>query len=65
MFPRHYADHASYHGTFIIAKMSIICPTASGFPHLPGIWMDDQVLAWKAVMSALHAKGSHIYLQIG
>ncbi|OPB39312.1 NADH:flavin oxidoreductase/NADH oxidase family protein [Trichoderma guizhouense] len=45
--------------------MTMISPRASGYPHSPGIWTNEQVAAWKAVTAAVHAQGSRIYLQIG
>ncbi|KAJ6938007.1 12-oxophytodienoate reductase 3-like isoform X4 [Populus alba x Populus x berolinensis] len=34
------------------------------FPHVPGIYSDAQVEAWKKVVNAVHAKGSIIFCQL-
>jgi hypothetical protein len=36
----------------------------SRFPHVPGIYSDAQVEAWKKVVNAVHAKGSIIFCQL-
>jgi 2,4-dienoyl-CoA reductase-like NADH-dependent reductase (Old Yellow Enzyme family) len=41
-------------------------PSADGQGYLttPGIYTDADVAGWKAVTSAVHAKGGHIYIQL-
>ncbi|XP_010468537.1 PREDICTED: 12-oxophytodienoate reductase 3-like, partial [Camelina sativa] len=34
------------------------------FPHVPGIYSDEQVEAWKQVVEAVHAKGGFIFCQL-
>jgi 2,4-dienoyl-CoA reductase-like NADH-dependent reductase (Old Yellow Enzyme family) len=34
------------------------------FPHVPGIYSDAQVEAWKKVVNAVHAEGSIIFCQL-
>lgn len=34
------------------------------FPHVPGIYSEEQVEAWKRVVDAVHAKGSVIFCQL-
>jgi N-ethylmaleimide reductase len=43
-----------------------VYPSASGkgYVSTPGIETDAQVAAWKKVTDAVHAKGSHIFMQI-
>ncbi|KAK4079935.1 hypothetical protein Trihar35433_1040 [Trichoderma harzianum] len=65
MVPTYFAERASYPGSLVITEMTMISPRASGYPHSPGIWTNEQVAAWKAVTAAVHAQGSRIYLQIG
>ncbi|EHK16730.1 uncharacterized protein TRIVIDRAFT_40350 [Trichoderma virens Gv29-8] len=65
MVPTYFAERASYPGSLVISEMTIVSPRASGYPHSPGIWTNEQVAAWKAVTAAVHAQGSRIYLQIG
>ncbi|KAI0000408.1 NADH:flavin oxidoreductase/NADH oxidase [Russula vinacea] len=52
-------------GTLLISEATFIAPKASGSSfHVPGIWSDEQVVAWKKVTDAVHAEGSYMYLQI-
>ncbi|KAL6226773.1 hypothetical protein ACLB2K_000734 [Fragaria x ananassa] len=37
---------------------------SAGFPHVPGIYTDEQVEAWKNVVDAVHAKGAIIFCQL-
>ena len=48
----------------IIAEASPISPTAQGYLDTPGIWSAEQVAAWQAVTSAVHAEGGKIVLQL-
>lgn len=34
------------------------------FPHVPGIYSEEQVKAWRNVVDAVHAKGSIIFCQL-
>ena len=44
-----YEQRASVPGTLLITEGVFICPQASGQPHVPGIWNDAQIAAWKKV----------------
>lgn len=60
----YYAERASVPGTFLIAEATAVSPRAAGYPNLPGIWSKDQIASWKRVTAAVHAKRSHIFLQL-
>ncbi|KAF7322069.1 FMN-linked oxidoreductase [Mycena kentingensis (nom. inval.)] len=60
----YYSQRASVPGTLIISEATLIAAKASGFPHLPGIYSAEQIAAWKEVVNSVHAKGSHIFLQL-
>jgi NADPH2 dehydrogenase len=60
----YYEQRASVPGTLLITEATFISPQAGGYAHVPGIWSDDQVRAWKEVTDAVHAKGSFIFLQL-
>nr|AEO13840.1 12-oxophytodienoate reductase 3 [Gladiolus hybrid cultivar] len=51
-------------GGFLITEGTTISPTAGGFPHIPGIYTQEQIDAWKKVVDAVHAKGSIIFCQL-
>ncbi|CAM3519691.1 alkene reductase [Halomonas sp. FME1] len=48
----------------IISEATNISPTARGYVYTPGIWTDAQEAGWKGVVSAVHAKGGRIALQL-
>ncbi|EIW76974.1 NADH:flavin oxidoreductase/NADH oxidase [Coniophora puteana RWD-64-598 SS2] len=60
----YYSQRASTPGTLLISEGTAIAPRAGGWPHLPGIWSDAHIAAWKEVTTAVHAKGSYIFCQI-
>ncbi|EKM53347.1 uncharacterized protein PHACADRAFT_147821 [Phanerochaete carnosa HHB-10118-sp] len=64
LMAEYYAQRASTPGTLIVSEATFIAPQASGFPHVPGIWSDEQVAGWKLVTDAVHTRGSYIYLQL-
>ncbi|MCL7024301.1 hypothetical protein MKW94_019855, partial [Papaver nudicaule] len=59
-----YYTQRATHGGFLISEGTAISPTAAGFPHVPGIYTDEQVEAWKKVVDAVHAKGCIIFCQL-
>ncbi|XP_038880749.1 12-oxophytodienoate reductase 3 isoform X2 [Benincasa hispida] len=59
-----YYTQRSTDGGFLISEGTSISATAAGFPHVPGIYTDEQVQAWKPVVDAVHAKGSIIFCQL-
>ncbi|KAL2501436.1 12-oxophytodienoate reductase 3 [Forsythia ovata] len=59
-----YYTQRSTNGGFLITEGTMISPTAAGFPHVPGIFNEEQVEAWKKVVNAVHAKGAIIFCQL-
>ncbi|XP_010412901.1 PREDICTED: 12-oxophytodienoate reductase 3 [Camelina sativa] len=51
-------------GGFLITEGTMVSPGSAGFPHVPGIYSDEQVEAWKQVVEAVHAKGGFIFCQL-
>ncbi|KAL1690864.1 hypothetical protein GGG16DRAFT_54908 [Schizophyllum commune] len=60
----YYAQRASTAGTLLVTEGTFIAQQAGGYPHVPGIWNDEQIAAWKEVTDAVHAKGSFIFSQL-
>ncbi|KAJ5748598.1 uncharacterized protein N7511_010294 [Penicillium nucicola] len=60
----YYEQRASVPGTLLITEATFISPRAGGYPNVPGIYNDAQIAAWKEITDAVHAKGSHIYVQL-
>ncbi|KAH9912479.1 uncharacterized protein BXZ73DRAFT_107428 [Epithele typhae] len=58
-----YEQRASVPGTLLVMEPATVHEKAGGQPNTPGIYNDAQVAAWRKIVDAVHAKGSHIYLQ--
>ena len=43
----YYAQRAQTPGTLLIAEGSVVAPKAGGFSHVPGLWSNEQLDAWK------------------
>jgi len=48
----------------IVTEGSQISPQGVGYPATPGIHSAEQVEGWKAVTTAVHKKGGHIFIQL-
>lgn len=59
-----YYEQRATHGGLIIAEATQISPQGQGYPRTPGIYSDEQVAGWKAVVDAVHKKGGLIFLQL-
>ncbi|CAI7577352.1 unnamed protein product [Penicillium discolor] len=64
MMVKYYAQRASVPGTLLIKEATFISSCVGGAPNVPGIYTSSQIAAWKEVTSAVHTKGSYIYLQL-
>jgi NADPH2 dehydrogenase len=60
----YYQQCASFPGCFVITEATVVSPWHGGYPNVPGIYNESQIAAWEKVTDAIHAKGSHIYLQL-
>ncbi|KAI0671112.1 NADH:flavin oxidoreductase/NADH oxidase [Trametes maxima] len=60
----YYSQRASTPGTLLIAEATFITAHAGLFAHVPGVYNNEQISAWKKVVDAVHEKGSHIFLQL-
>ncbi len=63
------ALNAEYYGQraeagLIITEGTSPSPNGVGYARIPGIWSAAQVEGWKPVTAAVHAKGSHILVQL-
>jgi N-ethylmaleimide reductase len=59
----YYAQRAQDAG-LIITEGTSPSPNGLGYPRIPGAFSEAQVAGWKKVTDAVHAKGSHIFLQL-
>jgi N-ethylmaleimide reductase len=62
LMAEYYAQRAS--AGLLIAEATMIMEGNSAFYAEPGIYSEAQVLGWKKVTDAVHAKGGKIFLQI-
>ncbi|KAK0229230.1 NADH:flavin oxidoreductase/NADH oxidase [Armillaria nabsnona] len=62
----YYEQRAHTPGTLLITEATLIAEKAGGYEHVPGIWNQDQIDAWKGkyISDAVHAKGSYIFCQL-
>ncbi|KAI1744568.1 FMN-linked oxidoreductase [Xylaria scruposa] len=65
MMKEYYSQRASVPGTFIISEGVLVSPAgAGGYAHVPGIWNQDQVAAWKTITDEIHRKGCFVFCQL-
>jgi N-ethylmaleimide reductase len=48
----------------IISEGCPVIPQGVGYPDVPGIWSDEQILGWRLVTEAVHKAGGLIFLQL-
>jgi len=58
----YYAQRAS--AGLIITEATGISQQGLGWPSAPGIWSDEQLAAWKPIVSAVHSAGGRIICQL-
>ncbi|KAH8702966.1 NADH flavin oxidoreductase/12-oxophytodienoate reductase [Phaeosphaeriaceae sp. PMI808] len=61
---KYYSQRAAVKGTLLVTEGTFISPRGGGYPNIPGIWNDEQVMAWKKVTDGVHARGSFIFCQL-
>ena len=59
----YYTQRASK-GGFIITEATAISPAARGWYGAPGFYSDEQVVAWRRIVDAVHAKSCHFFGQL-
>ena len=59
----YYAQRAS-EGGLIIGEATVASPNGNGYLGSPGLYSDDQIAGWRAIVDAVHAKGGRIFLQL-
>ncbi|KAJ8462623.1 hypothetical protein ONZ45_g17870 [Pleurotus djamor] len=60
----YYSQRATKPGTLIITEATTVAHEGGGVLHVPGIYNDEQIRAWKEIGQAVHAKGSFIFSQL-
>lgn len=59
----YYGERATASG-LLISEGVVIHPRGKGFPNTPGIWNDEQIEAWKPIVSAVKRKGGVFFAQL-
>ncbi|GLJ14958.1 hypothetical protein SUGI_0244100 [Cryptomeria japonica] len=59
-----YYSQRATNGGLIITEASAVAPEGFGFPNSPGIYTEEQIEAWRRVVSAVHKRGGIIFCQI-
>ncbi|VWX50218.1 alkene reductase [Novosphingobium sp. 9U] len=62
MMGEYYAQRADC--GLIVSEATAVDPLGMGWYRVPGIWTDEMVDAWRAVTSAVHARGGRMVLQL-
>ncbi|KAL9710806.1 hypothetical protein Ac2012v2_006344 [Leucoagaricus gongylophorus] len=60
----YYSQRGSTPGTFLITEATFITSKAGGYRHIPGIWNQEQLRAWRSIVEGVHAAKSYIYCQL-
>ncbi|KAL7912494.1 hypothetical protein GGI35DRAFT_491093 [Trichoderma velutinum] len=60
----YYAQRTAVPGSLAITEATFITQRAGGYASAPGIYTQEQIDAWKAVVDVVHEQGSYIYLQL-
>jgi N-ethylmaleimide reductase len=62
LMAEYYAQRAA--AGLIVAEATQVVPEGQGYQDTPGIHSAEQVVGWKRVTDAVHAKGGKIFLQL-
>ena len=62
LMAEYYAQRAT--AGLIITEATVISKQANGWQNTPGIYSDEQAVAWKQIVDAVHAQGTPIFLQL-
>ncbi len=62
MNAEYYAQRAT--AGLIVSEATNISQQGKGYAYTPGIYTEEQVAGWRAVTSAVHAKGGRIFCQL-
>ncbi|KAK4949493.1 hypothetical protein LTR10_012111 [Elasticomyces elasticus] len=64
MVKEYYAQRSNTPGTLIVSEATLIAKHHAGRLNVPGIWSEAQIVAWRGVTDAVHAKGCRIWCQL-
>jgi N-ethylmaleimide reductase len=61
---REYYQQRASDGGLIISEATNISLTSRGWLGAPGLYSDEQVAGWRKIVTAVHAKGGHMFAQL-
>jgi len=61
---RNYYSQRASEGGLIISKATAVSIAGRGWFGAPGLYTDEQVVGWKKIKSAVHAKGERMFSQL-
>ncbi|KAI5960163.1 uncharacterized protein KGF55_004886 [Candida pseudojiufengensis] len=59
----YYTDRAK-NGSLLVTEATIATPKLGWYPNVPGIWNEEQALAWKEIVDSVHEAGGKIAVQL-
>ncbi|GAQ90493.1 12-oxophytodienoic acid reductase 3 [Klebsormidium nitens] len=59
-----YYTQRAYPGSLLISEGTPISQAGQGYPHVPGVYTDEQIEAWKPIVRAVKEKGTIFFMQI-
>jgi len=63
LMAEYYAQRASQDG-LLVTEATIAAENGNGYLGAPGLYNDNQIAGWKAVVQGVHARGGKIFLQL-
>lgn len=58
LMKEYYLQRACVPGTLLFAESCAVSPAHGGMPHSSAIFSDEQVIAWKNIVDAVHLKAA-------
>ena len=59
-----YYEQRTSEGGLIIGEATVASPDGNGYLGSPGLYSDEQIAGWRAIVDTVHAKGGRIFLQL-
>lgn len=64
LMTEYYTQRASVPGTLLITEATFPSAQCGFQPNSPGVWSEKHIRRWKDIADSVHAKGSHMFMQI-
>jgi hypothetical protein len=62
---KYYSQRSCVKGTLLITEATIIAAKAGGLDHVPGIYSEEQVEAWKQVSRSVEENSANLRSGVG